>query len=46
MFICRRCETPVIYTDVSKGYFAVCPEHEEDLYMFETCYYETIEVGA
>ena len=36
MFICRRCETPVIYTDVSEGYFAVCPEHNEDLYKFET----------
>ena len=36
MFICRRCETPVIYIDVSEGYFAVCPEHDEDLYKFET----------
>jgi hypothetical protein len=41
VFVCRRCETPVVFDDVSEGYFAVCPEHDEDLYVFETC-----EVGA
>ena len=35
-YICKRCETPVVYTNISPGYFAVCPEHDEDLYMFET----------
>ena len=34
--VCVRCKTPVIYTSVSPGYYAVCPEHEEDLYSFET----------
>ena len=35
MIICNRCLTPVIFNDVSEGYYAVCPEHEEDLYQFE-----------
>lgn len=34
--VCRRCGTPVSYDDVSPGYFAVCPEHDEDLYLIET----------
>jgi hypothetical protein len=34
--VCVRCKTPVIYTSVSPGYYAVCPEHDEDLYTFET----------
>ena len=34
--VCARCETPVEFGEVSKGYFAVCPVHDEDLYEFET----------
>jgi hypothetical protein len=34
--VCKRCETPVVYENVSKGYFAICPSHDEDLYSFET----------
>jgi hypothetical protein len=33
--VCARCKTPVMYIDISPGYYAVCPEHEEDLYSFE-----------
>jgi hypothetical protein len=33
---CGRCDTPVVFTDVSPNYFAVCPEHDEDLYSYET----------
>ena len=33
---CNRCDTAVIYTGVSAGYSAVCPEHDEDLYLIET----------
>jgi hypothetical protein len=33
---CRRCDTPVVYDQVSPGYACVCPEHDEDLYLFET----------
>lgn len=33
---CNRCDTQVVYEEVSKGYYAVCPEHYEDLYQFET----------
>jgi len=36
MYVCNRCNTPVVFEDVSPGYFAVCPEHYEDLYKFET----------
>jgi hypothetical protein len=35
--VCNRCETPVVFKDVSPGYFAVCPNHDEDLYQMETC---------
>jgi hypothetical protein len=35
MEICSRCETPVSFENVSEGYYAVCPEHYEDLYRFE-----------
>lgn len=34
--VCSRCETPVTFENVSEGYYAVCPWHEEDLYEFET----------
>lgn len=33
---CNRCDTEVVFVDVSPDYFAVCPEHDEDLYQFET----------
>ena len=33
--VCHRCKTPVTFDDVSEGYYAVCPEHYEDLYEFE-----------
>lgn len=33
--VCRRCRTPVIATD-TPGYSYCCPEHDEDLYEFET----------
>ena len=32
---CNRCDTPVVYYGVSPGYSAVCPEHDEDLYLVE-----------
>lgn len=38
--VCSRCKTPVIYQNISPGYFAVCPEHEEDLYTFEVKNYK------
>jgi hypothetical protein len=34
--VCARCNTPVEFSDVSEGYFATCPNHDEDLYEFET----------
>lgn len=34
--LCNRCDTPVIYETVSMGYYCVCPNHDEDLYLFET----------
>lgn len=36
MVICKRCHTPVVFTNVSEGYYAVCPTHDEDLFMIET----------
>jgi hypothetical protein len=33
---CARCETRVIFENVSKGYFGYCPNHDEDLFEFET----------
>lgn len=33
--VCCRCETPVSFEDVSQGYYAACPAHNEDLYSFE-----------
>jgi hypothetical protein len=36
MIICKRCNSEVSFKDVSPGYYAVCPEHYEDLYKFET----------
>ncbi len=33
---CNRCDTAVVYVGVSAGYSAVCPEHDEDLYLVET----------
>jgi hypothetical protein len=34
--VCARCETPVVYVNVSNGYECVCPAHDEDLYLVET----------
>lgn len=36
MKLCKRCGTPVSFDEVSDGYYAVCPQHDEDLYEFET----------
>lgn len=33
--LCRRCHTPVTKSEVD-GYSYYCPEHDEDLYDFET----------
>lgn len=33
--VCKRCKTAVIPTD-TPGYACACPEHDEDLYSFET----------
>lgn len=33
--VCNRCDTPVSFDDVSPGYWAVCPKHDEDLFMIE-----------
>ncbi len=32
---CKRCGTVVVFSDVSEGYYAVCPYHDEDLFEFE-----------
>lgn len=34
-WVCSRCETPVTFNNVSAGYWATCPEHDEDLFQFE-----------
>lgn len=37
--VCSRCGTQVELSpskSVTKGYSAYCPEHDEDLYLFET----------
>lgn len=34
--VCRRCGTPATFDEVSDGYYAYCPKHDEDLYPFET----------
>jgi len=33
--VCNRCETPVEFENVSPDYWAVCPEHDEDLDKWE-----------
>lgn len=33
--VCSRCKTPVVFENVTDGYVAVCPEHDEDLLSFE-----------
>ena len=40
--LCNRCDTPVEFDDVSPGYWASCPEHDEDLYKVE-CYLEVTQ---
>ena len=42
---CNRCDTAVVYYGVSSGYSAVCPEHDEDLYLVEM-YLAQLYVGA
>ena len=32
---CRRCGSVVSFEEVSEGYYAVCPQHFEDLYKME-----------
>jgi hypothetical protein len=34
-WVCSRCLTPVNFDDVTLGYFATCPEHDEDLNEWE-----------
>jgi hypothetical protein len=34
--VCTRCESEVSFENVSEGYYAVCLEHDEDLYKIET----------
>lgn len=36
VIVCARCKTPVTFGQVSAGYFATCPQHDEDLFEFET----------
>jgi len=31
----ERCDTPVLFTEVTKGYYAQCPDCDEDLFSFE-----------
>ena len=38
--VCRRCGTKVERSQV-EGYSWYCPEHDEDLYMFEVMEIET-----
>lgn len=33
--LCNRCKTPVIFDDVTPGYWAACPNHDEDLNQWE-----------
>jgi hypothetical protein len=33
--VCNRCNTPVEFENVTPGYFAWCPHHDEDLFKFE-----------
>jgi len=32
----NRCGQPVSFKDVTKGYYAQCPNCDEDVYSFET----------
>jgi hypothetical protein len=41
--VCNRCDTPVYFEDVSPGYWAVCLEHDEDIYKVE-CYISVVEI--
>lgn len=33
--VCVRCGEPVVFENVSDGYYAVCVGHDEDLFAFE-----------
>lgn len=37
---CNRCGTKVSYAGVSTGYSAMCPNDDEDLYLFEMYFSE------
>lgn len=34
--VCGRCESEVQFSEVSPGYFGYCPNHDEDLWEWET----------
>ena len=41
VYRCFRCDARVSFVkELSKGYFAYCPTHDEDLYSFE-CYLDS-----
>ena len=42
--VCNRCEMPVERTD-TPGYDYYCPEHDEDLFEFETMLIDDIWVN-
>lgn len=35
IIVCHRCQSKVSIENVSKGYYAYCPTHDEDLFSFE-----------
>lgn len=30
-----RCHNPIVFTEVTKGYYAQCPNCDEDVFQFE-----------
>lgn len=42
--VCRRCGSPVLMS-INPEYSWYCPEHDEDLYLFETCYLVVYKKG-
>lgn len=32
LVVCARCDTPVVFKDVTDGYDGVCPHHDEDIF--------------
>jgi hypothetical protein len=43
--VCSRCDTLVSFDDVTPGYWAYCPQHDEDLFMIE-CEIKLVEVAV